>query len=277
MSPQTPSAFDLGRLDDLAIGLKPSLLMRRLRDERGDPFAPDDWQAEFLDSTDLAILMLAFRQSGKTTAVGVKALHTALFEPGRLSLILSPTDRQSAIVLDRIKGFYQQLGGSLGEATRQTETRLRFENGAEIVSLPGGNADQIRGFSNVRLLIIDEAARTDNALYAAVLPMLAEDGQFIAPTTPAGRRGWFHREWTEGGEDWRRIRVPVDANRHVSDAKIAAARRRMTPSEFSVEYGLSFGGSEDALYPPELVEAAMDRNVRLLDATWKRFGGRAAA
>jgi hypothetical protein len=267
--------FDLGNLDDLAIGLKPSLLMRRLRDERGEPYVPDEWQEEFLDCDDPAVLMLAFRQSGKTTSVSVKALHVGLFEPGRLSLIISPTDRQSGIVLDRVKTFYGQLGGSMGEATRQTETRLRFANGAEVVSLPGGNPDQIRGFSNVRLLVIDEAARTDDDLYTAVLPMLAEDGQLVAPTTPAGRRGWFYREWREG-EDWRRIRVPVEANKHVGAGKIAAARRRMTPAEYSVEYGLSFGGSEDALFPAEIVEAAMDRNVRLLDVGWRRFGGAAA-
>ncbi len=268
--------FDLGRLDDLAIGLKPSLLMRRLRDERGEPFVPDPWQEEFLDANDDAVLLLAFRQSGKTTGVSVKALHVALFEPGRLSLIISPTDRQSTIVLDRCKNFYAQLGGSLGETTRQTETRIRFANGAEIVSLPGGTPDQIRGFANVRLLVIDEAARTDNALFAAVLPMLAEDGQIVCPTTPAGRRGWFHREWQDGGDHWRRIRVPVEAGRHVSDAKISAARRRMTAGEFSVEYGLSFGGSEDSLYPGELVEQAMCRNTRLLQIDWPRFAGRAA-
>ena len=201
--------FDLGNLDYLAIGLKPSLLMRRLRDERGEPYVPDPWQEEFLDTDDPAVLMLAFRQSGKTTAVSVKALHTALFSPGRLSLVISPTDRQSGIVLDRVKNFYQQLGGSLGEATRQTETRLRFASGAEVVSLPGGTPDQIRGFSDVRLLVIDEAARTGDDLYAAVMPMVADDGQVVCPTTPAGRRGWFHREWKEGGEVRARRRWPA--------------------------------------------------------------------
>ena len=271
-----PDPFSLGRLDDICVGLRPSLLMGRLRDERGETFEPDPWQEEFLDADDPAILLLAFRQSGKTTGVAIKALHVGLFEPGRLSLIISPTDRQSGIVLDRCKNFYQQLGGSLGKTTRQTETRVRFENGSEIVSLPGGTPDQIRGFSNVRLLVIDEAARTDNALYSAVLPMLAEDGQIICPTTPSGRRGWFFREWQEGGEDWRRIRVPTEAGRHVSDKKISAARRRMTASEFSVEYGLSFGGSEDSLFPPELVEQAMDRHTRLLQIEWPRFSGNAA-
>jgi len=264
----------LGRLDDLTLGMKASLLMRRLRDERGEPFEPDHWQEEFLDADDPAIMLLAFRQSGKTTAVGIRALHTALFEPGRLSLVISPTDRQSGIVLDRVKGFYGQLGGTLGEATRQTETRMRLANGAEVVSLPGGNPDQIRGFANVRLLIVDEAARVPDETYAAVLPMLAEDGQVVCPTTPRGRAGWFFREWHDG-EGWRRIRVPVDASARVSPAKVEAQRGKLTPHQFAVEYGLSFGGSEDALFPPELVEAAMSRDVETLDADWPRFGGRA--
>ncbi len=144
MQNQTIDLSGLGRLDDLSIGLKPSLLMRRLRDERGEPFTPDGWQVEYLDSTDPAVLLLAYRQSGKTTGTAVRALHTCLFEPGRLVLIISPTDRQSGIVLDRVKGFYRQLGGSLGETARETEHRVRFGNGAEVVSLPG-IADAIRG------------------------------------------------------------------------------------------------------------------------------------
>ena len=265
----------LGSPGDLAVGLRPSLLMRRLRDERGELFVPDEWQGRFLDTDDPAVLLLCFRQSGKTTAVSVKALHTALFVPGRLTLVISPTDRQSQIVLDRIKVFYQQLGGRLGETTRETESRLRFANGAEIVSLPGGNADQIRGFSNVKLLVVDEAARVPSPTWVAVVPMLGDDGQVVCPTTPAGRRGWFARAWHEE-DGWTRIRVPVDASGRVSAAKVAAARARLTPGEFNAEFNLSFGSSEDALYPYALVEAAMDRRVRTLDVNWPRFGGAAA-
>ncbi len=270
MQNQTIDLSGLGRLDDLSIGLKPSLLMRRLRDERGEPFTPDGWQVEYLDSTDPAVLLLAYRQSGKTTGTAVRALHTCLFEPGRLVLIISPTDRQSGIVLDRVKGFYRQLGGSLGETARETEHRVRFGNGAEVVSLPG-IADAIRGYSSVRLLIIEEAARVPNEVYAAVMPMVAEDGQTLCTTTPRGRAGWFAREWHEG-EGWRRIEVPAEVASRMSQAALRAKKAKLTPHEYAREYGLSFGGDDDALYPPDLIADMMDPSVEVLPVGWPRFG-----
>ena len=219
-----------------------------------------------------AVLICAARQVGKTECTAILSLHTALFLPGSLILILSPTDRQSGIMLDRVKRQYATLGGSLGEAERKTQHRLRFVNDSEIISLPGGNPDVVRGFSSVDLLILDEAARTDDALYAATLPMVSDDGRVIALTTPAGRRGWFFREWHRG-EGWYRIKVTAEESARLSEAKLRARRAQLTPVEYAVEYGLSFGGGENSLYPPELIEAAMDRGVRLLAAEWPRYGG----
>ena len=269
--PRATGPFALGRLDDLAVGLRPSELMCRLRGARGEPMEAEAWQRRYMDCTEPAILVLAARQVGKTTCTSVLALHVGLFEPGSLVLIVSPTDRQSNIVLDRIKGFYRQLGGRLGAAERETQHRLRFENGSEIVSLPG-TPDQIRGFADVRLLIIDEGARTDDALYGACLPMVGEDGQVVALTTPAGRGGWFYRAWMSE-EGWARIEVTAEESARLSEARLRARRAQLTPAEYATEYMLSFGGGEDALYPPELVDGAMDRSVALLAVDWPRFGG----
>lgn len=48
----------------------------------------------------------------------------------------------------------------------QTESALRLElqNGSRIISLPG-KEQTVRGFSGVRLLAIDEAARVPDELY----------------------------------------------------------------------------------------------------------------
>ena len=48
---------------------------------------------------------------------------------------------------------------------------LRFPNGSRIVGLPG-KEDTIRGYSEVSLLIIDEAARVTDEMYKALRPML---------------------------------------------------------------------------------------------------------
>ena len=57
-----------------------------------------------------------------------------------------------------------------------------------------GTEKTIRGFSGAVLLIVDEAARVDDALYYALKPMLAvSGGSLLMLSTPYGLRGFSSR------------------------------------------------------------------------------------
>jgi hypothetical protein len=56
---------------------------------------PDPWQARVLRSTAPRLILNCSRQSGKSTTTGTLAVHTALYQPGSLILLLSPGQRQS--------------------------------------------------------------------------------------------------------------------------------------------------------------------------------------
>src|SRR6516162_8859294 len=56
--------------------------------------APDPWQKNILRSTSDRLLILAARQTGKSTVVAVFALWTLLYRPGSLVLISAPVGRQ---------------------------------------------------------------------------------------------------------------------------------------------------------------------------------------
>ncbi len=59
-------------------------------------------------------------------------------------------------------------------------------------------------------MILDEASRIEDQLLAAVRPMLAtSNGELIALTTPAGKRGFFFEAWTGDG-DWERTKITAD-------------------------------------------------------------------
>jgi hypothetical protein len=63
--------------------------------------------------------------------------------------------------------------------------------------------DDVRCFSGVALLMIDEAARVSDALYVSVRAMLAVcQGRLLALSTPFGRRGWFSDEWVKDDASW---------------------------------------------------------------------------
>ena len=66
-------------------GRDPVILARRMGIE------PDPWQARLLRSTAPRIALNIARQVGKSTAAGILASHTAIYEPGSLTLLLSPS------------------------------------------------------------------------------------------------------------------------------------------------------------------------------------------
>jgi tRNA(Met) C34 N-acetyltransferase TmcA len=133
------------------------------------------------------------RQTGKSTAAGILALHKALSAAGSLVLILAPAERQAKELFSKVAGFYHALGHPI-PADSHRKLDVELANGSRIEALPGSERT-IRGFSGVDLLLVDEASRVEDALYHAVRPMLATSaGRLILLFTPAGKRGSFFEE-----------------------------------------------------------------------------------
>ena len=146
------------------------------------------------------------RQSGKSTTTAILALHTAIYEPKSLTLLLSPGERQSKELLKKVMDVYRALDRPVPSDT-ENKLELELENGSRIVALPG-NEGTIRGYSGVRLLIVDEASRVPDSLYATVRPMLAvSGGRLVALSTPWGQRGWWYEAWERGGTTWERVQI----------------------------------------------------------------------
>ena len=217
---------------------------------------PDPWQRDLLQSTANRTLLNCCRQSGKSTMSAVIALHRALYHPDSLILCLAPALRQSQELFAKIAGFYRDLGRP---APPQGERRLslELENGSRIVTLPGTERT-VRGFSGVDLLLLDEAARVDDALFHSTRPMLAVSGGALTMlSTPYGRRGVFFEEWTNG-EGWERYEVPAAKCPRIPAAFLEAERRSMPDWWFLQEYGVVFMETEDQLFTHEMIEGARD-------------------
>src|SRR5215208_1729014 len=136
--------------------------------------ALDPWQEALLRSEHPRVLIAAARQSGKSTMCAIIATHEILYKPGSLVLVVSRSARQSGELTTKIKRLYHDLGEPVkAEAERQTS--LTLENGSRVITLPGDEAT-IRGFSGPSLILVDEAARVPDDVFAAVSPMLAVSG-----------------------------------------------------------------------------------------------------
>src|SRR5687767_9316016 len=112
---------------DLAISLDPALLMERM----GMP--PDPWQSKMLRSSSKRILLNVHRQAGKSTSTGVLAAHTAVYKPGSLVLLLSPSLRQSGELFRKALDAYHVIGGAT-PADVENKLTLELANGSRILS-----------------------------------------------------------------------------------------------------------------------------------------------
>jgi hypothetical protein len=215
---------------------------------------PDPWQEDLLRSTANRTLLNCCRQSGKSTMAAVIALHRALYHPSSLVLCLAPALRQSQELFAKVIGFYRDLGRPV-PADAEQRLGLELANGSRIAALPGSERT-VRGFSGVDLLIVDEAARVDDALVHSIRPMLAvSGGSIMLLSTPYGRRGVFYEEWT-GGEAWERYEVPATSIPRIPPAFLEAERRSMPEWWYAQEYLCEFRETEDQIFTTEMIEGA---------------------
>jgi len=244
---------------DIGLALDPSLIGERVG------LTLDDWQAQLLTERPKRSLLLCSRQAGKSTVTALCALHTSIYEPGSLILLLSPSQRQSAELFRTLMLFHAKLKGA-PELTAESLLRAELANGSRIIALPGGSEGRtVRGYAGVKLAIIDEAARCDDALFAAVRPMLGvADGTLMMLSTPAGRRGEFYRAWTEGGEHWHRTRVTAEQCPRLSREFLAEEQRELGPALFAQEYELSFVDDAEMVFATSLIDGAFSEEVRPL-------------
>src|SRR3974390_573712 len=98
--------------------------------------AADPWQRELLLANDRQGLLNFSRQAGKSTVVAALALHTVLFRPRALVLLVSPSLRQSGEIFRKVHDAYQALSRPI-PAVYESQLRLELANGSRVVCLPG--------------------------------------------------------------------------------------------------------------------------------------------
>jgi len=242
------------------------------RDQTGEPaewvrrklgFEADATQAQVLDSKGKRGLLNCTRQWGKSTVTAARAVHEAYSHRESLTLVVSPSGRQSGEFMRKAARFTEQLGmGVKGDG--DNEMSLMFPNGSRIIGLPGSEAT-IRGFSAVSLLLVDEAARVSDELYLAIRPMLAVSGGTLwLMSTPFGKRGFFYESWVRGGPEWERVRVAAHECSRIAPNFLEEERRAMGERWFQQEYECEFVDTVSGVFERDLLEKAFTDEVKPL-------------
>jgi hypothetical protein len=223
---------------------------------------PDIWQEKLLRSPASQVLLLCSRQAGKSTVAAALALQTALARSHSPVLLLSPSLRQSSELFRKVIELYGALGRPM-PVIAESALRIELANHSRIVALPGDEKN-VRCFSGVGMLIIDEAARVEDSLYRAVRPMLAVSrGRLVALSTPFGKRGWFHDEW-HSTRDWERVRITAEECARIPQEFLEEERKALGERWYKQEYQCDWAENVNCVFSYASIQAAFTDEVEPL-------------
>lgn len=224
---------------------------------------PDPWQAEVLRSEGKRLILNCCRQSGKSTTTATKALHTAIYRPRSLILLVSPSLRQSQELFRKVKDAYFAMKDRPA-LLEDNKLSMTVANQSRIISLPGDQST-VRGFSGVTMILEDEAGQVSDEFHAAIMPMLIiNDGQLISMSTPFGKRGFFHEAWENGGDEWKRIRVTAEECPRMTPEQLEQQRRALGDMFYRQEFLCEFVETDEQTFNYDLIHRAFDETVEPL-------------
>ena len=83
------------------------------------------------------VLVNCSRQAGKSTTAAVLALHTALYRPGRLMLLVAPSLRQAAELFSKFADVARPARPGAGAEQDNARSCTFAATGSRICRLPG--------------------------------------------------------------------------------------------------------------------------------------------
>lgn len=250
MKPQSASALRQAAAS-LRHALDPALWASDTMGWQADP-----WQADLMRSTAPQIAVGCSRQSGKSTTTATLAAHVATFEPGSLTLLTSPTQRQAGELLKKVHDVLTHPGLNT-KLSQDAATSLELRNGSRVVSLPA-TPEAIRGYSKPRLIVEDEASFCDDALHLSLRPMMATStgGRFILLSTPAGRSGHFFEAMHS--PNWLRFKVTAYDCPRISKEYLEQELRLNGDLYFAREFLVEFSSSEFSFFGSDMLAEAFN-------------------
>jgi len=225
-----------------------------------------------INSHKFSVIKMA-RQTGKSFVVSYWATIRALQKQNHTIVVVSPTERQSKLFVDKVKFHVKalkQTGIKFFEDAELKKLEVVFPNGSQIIALPA-NPDGIRGFSGD--VILDEVAYFGNQweeIYRAVFPIITrkKDYKLIAISTPNGKNDLFYYLWSiaQNNPKWFKyslnIYEAVEKGLEVDVGELKAGIKSETA--WQTEYLVEFVDQLDAILPYEWIQACEEPKEKIL-------------
>jgi len=230
-------------------------------------FDPYDYQKDLLDkfAKNRYNVVLASRQSGKTTSVAAYVLWYSLFHNDKTIGIVSNKEASAKMILGRLKRMYECLPVFLKPGVHEySKTFITFDNHTRIL-ISATSPDAFRGES-INLLCTDEFAFVPNNIaeefWAANYPTISAstEAKIIMISTPCGMFNLFHRIYSQSEANMNsfvhtRIGWEQVPGRDEAWAKEQIENLGMT--KFNQEFNVQFIGSTHTVLNTETIETLL--------------------
>jgi hypothetical protein len=225
---------------------------------------PYPWQERLLASSSAQMQLLCARQSGKSLTMGAIAANALLVEVPCFAIVMAQNEEKSKEFLYKKVRPLLIVAGSRFAPGGDLKTSLTLANGSRILAVAESEKG-VRGYSDVNLLVLDEASRIPDETCMTCRPMLAASrGRLVTGSTPFGKRGWFFEEWQKGGADWHRECVTAYECPHYSHAFLAREKEAMGERWFNQEYLVNFVDAIGSVFSEEDIRAACRPDVPMI-------------
>lgn len=222
-------------------------------------------------------IFLFSRQTGKSFAVALWALMRALEIPHHLIAIISPTERQSKELMEKVKRhveFLKVVGAEYGEKffedTNVSVLEIRLRNQSRILGLPA-NPDGVRGLTGD--VILEEAAffKDGYKVYRAIFPSITRNKnlKLVVISSANTKSDLFYHLWSyaEDKPNWYKEKLTIyDAKNQGLDIDIEAIREGVPSLDmWRSEYLCEFIDEAGAFIPYEMIHSCESEHIKETD------------
>ncbi len=222
---------------------------------------PYPWQKRLLESSHSQIQIMCARQSGKSMSMGCLVANALMVEVPCFAIVMAQNEEKSKEFLYKKVRPLLIAAGARFTPGGDLKTSLTLTNGSRVLAVAESEKG-VRGYSDVNLLVLDEASRIPDETCMTCRPMLAASrGRLVTGSTPFGKRGWFFEEWQRGGNDWHRESVTAADSPHYSKEFLAREKEAMGERWFAQEYENNFVDAVGSVFSEEDIRAAFRSDV----------------
>lgn len=193
------------------------------------------------------------RQGGKDFTIACLTLWLTITKSNQKILLISPAQRQSDLLYDRILTFIGLNNELFNSVEKSNSEMCKFTNNSVIKSLP--STTFIRGETGVTLAIMNEARDffDGNSVMASVLPMLAiEKGSLVIMSSASGCSGLL---WDCFNHPiFQKLQLPTTVNKFITAVWIEEQRQILPTNYFEMEFMAQFSEAVDSFFPVSLIQ-----------------------